>query len=50
MLVAIKNNTLTDLQLKSLKIREKELDYWKTTFQTMGTQSALLAGIDHLLY
>jgi len=27
-----------------LNIREKELNYWSTTFQTMAGQSALLAG------
>jgi hypothetical protein len=44
MINAIKNSTLTDLQVKSLNIREKELNYWTTTFQTMAGQSALLAG------
>ena len=44
MIQAIKNTTLTDLQVKSLNIREKELNYWSTTFQTMASQSALLAG------
>ena len=44
MIHAIKNSTLTDLQVKSLAIREKELTYWQTTFQTMASQSALLAG------
>ena len=45
MIQAIKNTTLTDLQVKTLNIREKELTYWSTTFQTMGSQSAMLAGI-----
>ena len=44
MINAIKNSTLTDLQVKTLNIREKELNYWSTTFQTMASQSALLAG------
>lgn len=44
MINAIKNSTLTDLQVKTLNIREKELDYWSTTFHTMASQSALLAG------
>jgi len=44
MISAIKNSTLTDLQVKSLNIREKELNYWSSTFQTMASQSALLAG------
>mmetsp|Transcript_20265 Transcript_20265/g.14952 ORF Transcript_20265/g.14952 Transcript_20265/m.14952 type:complete len:88 (+) Transcript_20265:3-266(+) len=44
MIQAIKNTTLTDLQVKTLKIREKELTYWSTTFSTMATQSALLTG------
>ena len=44
MIHAIKNSTLTDLQVKSLNIREKELNYWSTTFHTMASQSALLAG------
>lgn len=44
MIQAIKNTTLTDLQVKTLNIREKELNYWQTTFQTMASQSALLAG------
>ena len=44
MIQAIKNTTLTDLQVKSLNIREKELTYWANTFQTMASQSALLAG------
>ena len=45
MIQAIKNTTLTDLQVKTLNIREKELTYWSTTFQTMGSQSAMLAGM-----
>ena len=45
MIQAIKNTTLTDLQVKTLNIREKELNYWSATFQTMASQSALLAGI-----
>ena len=44
MINAIKNSTLTDLQVKTLNIREKELNYWSTTFHTMASQSALLAG------
>ena len=44
MIQAIKNATLTDLQVKTLNIREKELTYWSSTFQTMAGQSALLAG------
>jgi len=44
MIAAIKNTALTDLQVKSLGIREKELNYWSATFQTMASQSALLAG------
>ena len=44
MITAIKNSTLTDLQVKTLNIREKELNYWSSTFQTMASQSALLAG------
>ena len=44
MINAIKNSTLTDLQVKTLGIREKELNYWSTTFHTMASQSALLAG------
>ena len=32
MIQAIKNTTLTDLQVKSLNIREKELTYWANTF------------------
>ena len=44
MIQAIKNTTLTDLQVKTLKIRERELNYWATTFQTMAMQSALIAG------
>lgn len=44
MLGAIKNSTLSDLQVKSLNIREKELQYWSMTFSTMAGQSALLAG------
>jgi len=44
MITAIKNSTLTELQVKTLNIREKELNYWSTTFQTMASQSALLAG------
>ena len=44
MINAIKNSTLTDLQVKTLNIREKELNYWSTTFQTMASQSAILAG------
>ena len=44
MINAIKNSTLTELQVKTLNIREKELNYWSTTFHTMASQSALLAG------
>ena len=44
MIGAIKNTALTDLQVKSLGIREKELTYWSTTFSTMASQSAMLAG------
>ena len=44
MINAIKNSALTELQVKSLNIRERELNYWSTTFQTMAGQSALLAG------
>jgi len=44
MIQAIKNTTLTAVQVKTLEIREKELNYWSMTFQTMGSQSALLAG------
>ena len=44
MISAIKNSTLTDLQVRTLGIREKELNYWTSTFQTMASQSALLAG------
>ena len=36
MIQAIKNTTLTDLQVKTLRIRERELTYWATTFQTMA--------------
>jgi hypothetical protein len=46
MIGAIKNTTLTNLQVNTLNIREKELNYWSATFQTMASQSALLAGID----
>ena len=44
MINAIKNSTLTDLQVKTLEIREKELTYYQTIFHTMASQSALLAG------
>ena len=44
MIKAVKNSTLTDLQVKSLNIRWKELDYWSLTFKTIAAQSALLAG------
>ena len=44
MINAIKNSTLTELQVKTLNIRWKELDYWSLTFKTIAAQSALLAG------
>ena len=44
MIGAIKDSTLTALQVKTLNIREKEITYYSTTFQTMAAQSALLAG------
>ena len=44
MIGAIKNARLTDLQVKTLNIREKELEYWSSTFKVMASQSALLAG------
>ena len=44
MISAIKNSTLTDLQVKTLEIREKEITYYSTVFRTMASQSALLAG------
>ena len=44
MIKAFKNSTLTELQVKTLNIRWKELDYWSLTFKTIAAQSALLAG------
>ena len=37
MINAIKNSTLTDLQVKTLEIREKEIDYYQTIFKTMAS-------------
>lgn len=47
MLKAIKTGTLTELQVRTLNIREKELNYWTTTFSTMATMSALIAGFTY---
>lgn len=44
MIQAIKNTTLTEVQVRTLAIRQKELDYWQKTFNTMARQSAMLAG------
>ena len=44
MIQAIKNSSLTNVQVRTLNIRAKELEYWKTTFKTMAGQSAMLAG------
>jgi hypothetical protein len=44
MLQAFKNETLTDLQVRTLAIREKELNFWTMCFSTMATQAALLSG------
>jgi hypothetical protein len=49
MIQAIKNTTLTDLQVKTLNIRERELNYWQATFQTMASQGALLAGKSYMI-
>ena len=44
MISAIKNSSLTGLQVKTLEIREKELTYYADIFKAMASQSALLAG------
>jgi len=44
MIQAIKNERLTGVQVRTLEIRYKELDFWKTTFTTMAGQSAMLTG------
>ena len=44
MISSVKNSALTDLQVRTLNIREKELNYWSSTFKSMASMSALLAG------
>ena len=44
MIQAYKNTTLTGVQVRTLAIRQKELEYWRSTFQTMAGQSAMLTG------
>lgn len=47
MLQAYKNDTLTDLQVKTLSIREKELNFWNMCLSTMARQGALIAGFTY---
>lgn len=49
MISSVKNSALTDLQVRTLNIREKELNYWSSTFRSMASQSALIAGKFHLV-
>jgi len=44
MLQAFKNDTLTELQVRTLKTREKELNFWNMCLSIMATQGALIAG------
>ena len=57
MILAYKNSTITAIQQNIIKIRYlgthvdqylyrmKELNYWTSSFKTMTTESALIAGI-----
>lgn len=47
MLQAFKNDTQMELQVKSLGIREKELNYWNMCLSTMARQGALIAGFTY---
>jgi len=47
MLQAYKNDTLTDLQVRTLSIREKELNFWNMCLSTMARQGALIAGFTY---
>ena len=44
MLTADKNVTLTEFQIQTLRIREKELDYFVSLYNGISTIAAMLAG------